>query len=517
MTGPSYEFASVDPGDPDFAVALAALDLQFSTVAEPARLVRRTWLDTFDLRLHEAGLVLEQDDRAGDRQLVLHGPDGASVAAPAGGLTWPMLATALPPGQLQARVEAVTDVRALLVTGRMRSLQREVRVLNRDGKTVVRLIVDVARDATASGVPALLTVAAVRGYQAEADRVAAAVGSVPGVVPNETSRQEHALSASGRSYRDRARGVVITHDMSAAEAVARVLTGFCETLTVNLPGLLADVDSEFLHDVRVAVRRARSTLKLTGDVLPAEPVTQLGTDLKWLGDLTSPTRDLDVYLLGVSAMARGLRSFYPADLDPFRAHLQRRRTSAQKSMVRGLRSARFGQVLDRWRALDTDAPHDPAKLSIVALAHERVASAHRRVVRLGSRIGPDSPAEDLHTLRKRCKELRYLLEIFAPLHDRVAHKRAVDVLKSLQDCLGEFQDSEVQATALREFAVEMTTAGAAPPVTLLAMGELAATLSADQQRARRDVAGIFATFLRPKNQRRFDALLADGTRSEARA
>ena len=30
----------------------------------------------------------------------------------------------------------------------------------------------------------------------------------------------------------------------------------------NLPGLLADVDTEFLHDFRVAVRRTRSTLKL---------------------------------------------------------------------------------------------------------------------------------------------------------------------------------------------------------------------------------------------------------------
>jgi CHAD domain-containing protein len=517
VTGPSYEFASGDPGDSDFGAALETLDPPFSTVAGPVRLVRRTWLDTFDWRLHGAGYVLEQDDRAGDHQLVLHGPDGASVAAPVDGLTWPTPATAFPPGQVRDRVEAVTDVRALLATGRMRSLQRDIRVLNRDGKTVVRLTVDVARDATASGVPALLTVTAVRGYQSEADRVAAAVARVPGVVPNETSRQEHALSASGRSYRDRAGGVVITHDMSAAEAVAHVLTGFRETLTVNLPGLLADVDSEFLHDVRVAVRRARSTLKLTGDVLPAEPVTRLGTDLKWLGDLTSPTRDLDVYLLGVPAMARGLRSFDPADLDPFRAHLQRRRTTAQRAMVRGLRSARFGQVLEQWRALDTDTSGDRAEMLVVTLAQERVANAHRRVLRLGSRIGPGSPAEDLHTLRKRCKELRYLLEIFAPLHDRLAHKRALDVLKSLQDCLGEFQDSEVQATALRRFAVEMTTAGTAPPVTLLAMGELAAALSAEQQRARRDFAGIFATFLRPKKQRRFDALLADGTRSEAMA
>ena len=43
---------------------------------------------------------------------------------------------------------------------------------------------------------------------------------------------------------------------------------------------------------------------------------------------------------------------------------------------------------------------------------ERLARADRRVLRRGSRITDASPAEDLHDLRKRAKELRYLLETF---------------------------------------------------------------------------------------------------------
>jgi hypothetical protein len=68
------------------------------------------------------------------------------------------------------------------------------------------------------------------------------------------------------------------------------------------------------------------------------------------------------------------------------------------------------------------------------------------------------------------------------------------VLRSLQDCLGEFQDSEVQAAAIRTFAAEMMAAGTAGPATLLAMGELAAQLDDDQHRARAAFAVTFTTF-----------------------
>ena len=50
----------------------------------------------------------------------------------------------------------------------------------------------------------------------------------------------------------------------------------------------------------------------------------------------------------------------------------------------------------------------------------------------------------MHALRKRCKELRYLLEVFRPVCDKTAHRRLVKELKSLQDTLGDFQDGEVQ-------------------------------------------------------------------------
>ncbi len=109
---------------------------------------------------------------------------------------------------------------------------------------------------------------------------------------------------------------------------------------------------------------------------------------------------------------------------------------------------------------------------------ERTRAAFAKTVRRGAAITAESPAETLHDLRKRCKELRYALEFFAPLHDRAAQAKVVGELKRLQDCLGEFQDTEVQVGEIRALATAMLAAGEAPAVTLLAMGEVTAGLAA---------------------------------------
>ncbi len=70
-----------------------------------------------------------------------------------------------------------------------------------------------------------------------------------------------------------------------------------DNINRNIPGVLADWDTEFLHDLRVAIRRTRSGLSLVKKVLPDAVVARFKRDFGLLGSLTGPTRDLDVYLL----------------------------------------------------------------------------------------------------------------------------------------------------------------------------------------------------------------------------
>jgi CHAD domain-containing protein len=127
-------------------------------------------------------------------------------------------------------------------------------------------------------------------------------------------------------------------------------------------------------------------------------------------------------------------------------------------------------------------------------------------MRDGNAITDDSPAEALHDLRKRCKELRYLLEFFATLYDPAVIARLVKAMKSLQDNLGEFQDSQVQRESITAYAEQLLARGDVPAATFMAMGQVAEALRARQLRARVEFATRFATFSSRGTRGRFAAL-----------
>jgi CHAD domain-containing protein len=476
------------------------------------RTLRQTWLDTFDWRLYQAGFSLEH--RTGSRlsDYLLSGGAGEPLTASASSVRWPALAGALPPGPLRDRLAGLAWIRALLPVARATSTVRQLRLLNDDLKTIALLTVSQLAVAgpAAAPLPARLSVTAIRGYQAQTDRVIRELAETAGLSPATCSALETALAAAGRQPGDYTGkvDVQLTAAMPARRAVTEVLVQLAGTLQANVPGTVRDTDTEFLHDLRVAVRRTRSALKLCGDVLTAGTQQRYAGEFKWLGDITTPVRDLEVYLLGYDQSADGLRAASPAELAPFHAHLCRQREAERAALVRVLRSSRFTGLIQAWRS-DLAGQAAPRRGPAAGqLAAERIGRAHQRVLGPGARIMPGSPPESLHDLRKRCKELRYLLEFFASLHDPAIHRQAVRELKGLQDCLGEYQDCQVQLHELRMFAGQMRTDRRVPATALLAMGELAGHIAQREHRARSEFAGRFADFASAANQQRFRALTA---------
>ncbi len=148
-----------------------------------------------------------------------------------------------------------------------------------------------------------------------------------------------------------------------------------------------------------------------------------------------------MHLLDFEDTASRLAAAKPDDLEPFRAYLEQRRRKEFRVLARGLRSPRFTALTSQWRdrlasasqaarqgAAGRRRSSTPRSSSIAGnsggsvglLAAERTRVAFAKVAKRGAAITQDSPAESLHDLRKRCKELRYALEFFAPLHDPAA-------------------------------------------------------------------------------------------------
>jgi len=505
-----HDFVLAGDGRPLADVVQAAIAPRY-TVAPSGRprALRLTWLDTFDWRLHHAGLTLRHSVGPRVSDYTLTGDDGEQITAEAKGLRWPALADALPPGPLRDRLQPVTWVRALLPTARASAVVRQLRVLNADDKTIAWLTVNEMSlpGPGTNGLPSRLSVTAVRGYRAQTSRIIRCLTAAADVTPALLSPLDSVLAAAGRQpcgYSSKI-DVKLTAAMPARSAMQKVLLRLLGTLEANVPGTVRDIDTEFLHDLRVAVRRTRSGIKMCGDVLAAGTAEAFRGEFKWLGDVTTPIRDLDVYLLGYDGMAAGLLSATPAELAPFHHYLCQRREIEQRALARALRSRRFLDMTRAWRgALAAPAPR--RGMTAARLAAERIRRADRQVLRRGAAITQDSPPESLHDLRKRCKELRYLLEFFASLHDPAIHQQAVRDLKGLQDCLGEYQDCQVQQHEIRMFAEQMMAQRTVPATALLAMGELAGQIARRERRARREFAGRFADFASAGSQRRFRAL-----------
>ncbi len=500
-----------------------ALRSQFQVAADGSRTLRRVWLDTFDWRLHRAGSTLEYVSGPGMHELALVSPDGERIAAAVPRMSWPRMADGVPAGQVRELVAPLAGIRALLPVAASTGTQRTLRVLDGEDKTVARLTFDnaPARGSAAIACPARLTITPVRGYDAQADRVGRLLADLPGVTTADLSAFHMALEAAGRHAGDYSSqvDVALAPSVPSAAAVAAVLLRLLDIIEANVDGTIRDIDTEFLHDLRVAVRRTRAALKLAGDALPGDVALRFTPEFRWLGQLTTPLRDLDVHLLGFSVAAAGLVTASPRDLAPMHDSLIRYRAAERRRLARGLGSARFTSLTSQWRAaLDAlqggAAPsrktsrdrEGQAQVPVADLAATRIERAYRKLAKTGSAITAASPEEDLHMVRKRGKELRYLLEFFATLHDPATHRGAVRELKQLQDCLGEIQDGHVQREAIRALAARMVAERAAPATTLLAMGELAAQIDAAASKARDDFGKRFARFTGERNTGRIASL-----------
>jgi CHAD domain-containing protein len=476
------------------------------------------FFDSFDWRLHSAGLRLLRVQAAEGTVLRLKPAEGGEPKASLVFDDVPDWPASLPSGPLRDALQPLLQMRVLLPLVNIKVKATELRLLNDDQKTVVRLQV-LHMHCLGPGIaePRSLwprvRVVPVRGYSKDLSRLTAYLGDELEWPRASACLFDEAITAIGREAGDYSSklNVPLQSDMIAIDAMRKILLSLLETLERNIPGTRADVDSEFLHDLRVATRRTRSALSQVKRVLPQGVVDEFKQRFAWLGQITGPTRDLDVFLLEMPRYRATLPAAMAGDLDAFEERLRAAQQSEQAKLRRKLGSPEMQALLNDWRGiLEAEAPPgEPgyfADLPIEPVASARIWGMYKRVLKAGRGITWDGPPEAMHELRKDCKKLRYLIEFFRALYPDEDLKGLIRTLKTLLDNLGEFQDLEVQADKLKLFASEFAADGLQGLPTVMAIGALVADLLRNQQAAHTRFADCFAQFDSPENRATYKRL-----------
>ena len=463
---------------------------------DPRRRREAVYFDTFDGRLHAHSRALWSSE--GVLCLESIDPPGEQTRIPLDG--FPASADTLPSGELRDELVALTRNRGLLKLFSLRSELRSWSQWNRDRKTVVR--VSSTDDEVSDGkrrarLTPCIVVRRVRGYDKAfrelldwcAER---AVPAEPG------SRYRQALEALGV---DPARAaslgrLELTAGMTAADAVRAMLRAQYRVARGNEEGIRGDADVEFLHDFRVAVRRARSCLGQFRDVFAPKPAAALRKSLSWLGRSTNALRDLDVYLQEQAYYRGMLTEPLVGDLDPLFDHAGREREAAFHEFVKVMGTEAYQDTLRRWSAcVDGETVLGAGRRGsepVLQLAGSRMAKKCRAVLEEGCRIRGRAGPDAFHALRIECKQLRYITEPVAGLMPET--RGVVQRLKKLQDALGRIQDLTVHEARSQDFARELSQDGnrrALPAVEVLV-----SRMRVERELACAEVPGLFGEFSR---------------------
>jgi CHAD domain-containing protein len=476
--------------------------------------VECVFYDTFDWLLFNKNLALHQTDQwlylrnIGDGEQL----ERLSITAP------PKFPVDLPESPLRDHVKSIIEPRALLNLCELTLRSYTYRILNRDKKTVVRLNYTewyLSSDTSSRAAFNYLNLLPVRGYPKYTQSLVNYLKKGGFAFSHWEDLYFRALVAVGQhpgSYSSKI-DVQLEPDMRSDEATKIILRSLLRVMRANQSFIQADIDTEFLHDYRVAIRRTRSALSQIKGVFPGDVVQRFKQDFRYIGQLTNELRDLDVYLLSEEKYKSMLPDILRDDIEPLFDYLRAKRENTLAQVVSSLDSQKIERILLDWEEfLNEPAPETPqavhALTPIIELAQKRIYKHYRRVIKDGKDILKDPQDELMHALRIECKKLRYLIEFFSSLFPTENIGQLISQLKQLQDNLGDFNDLSVQQEYLLKIAEDLPIDDTKSRRALLATGSLVESLANQQQLVRDSFAKTFTNFASTENQELYEQLFS---------
>lgn len=482
------------------------LEKEHAVSKDPPVSGRETYLDTFDWRLFRKSLTLSH----GRGALALRRLSTGETAKTAGAPAAPRFAGDLPGGEFRVRLASITGVRALLPLFEADRRVVPIRILDRREKTAARVEIEevrLVRDGAAKTFSRHVLLRPVKGYDRHASSAARWIEAC-GCEREDSDLFVRLCEAAGRTPGDYSSKLDFALDphMSAYDALNLIFRFLAGVIRRNEEGVRRDVDTEFLHDWRVATRRTRTALGQLKKVVPKDVSKRFRAEFAEFGEKTNRLRDLDVYLLSAGEYRALLPAGIRGDIEPFFDRVREERARELEEVLRWMASAAYEKPLAEWedfleRPLSEADARAESRAPVVGPAGRTIRARYEDVAALGAEAASAPDDRKLHVLRIECKKLRYMLEFFSSLYKSAGVAKLVKQLKLLQDNLGRHQDISVQQAGLRAFAGSLPTAGDGAGRTAAAVGALVGALENEKQALRSDFGEVFGRFASRENVR----------------
>ncbi|MBI3222640.1 MAG: CHAD domain-containing protein [Nitrosomonadales bacterium] len=237
-----------------------------------------------------------------------------------------------------------------------------------------------------------------------------------------------------------------------AEVLQTLLWSCVQHLQANLRGAMSSADAEYLHQMRVALRRMRVVLRITEKICPDVQLATLSREVAALCVALGRIREWDVFISGtVQPMCARMAGH--GGLQALLASSERQRADCYAALRGGTQARELQRLLLRFAIWMNGNYWQKAPL--LAPARD---FASRRLHRLAKRLAESGrglksfDATGLHALRILGKKLRYSAEFFSGWYERKATRSFLAALSEVQEVLGQINDVAVAHRLLDELA-----------------------------------------------------------------
>jgi len=237
-------------------------------------------------------------------------------------------------------------------------------------------------------------------------------------------------------------------DMTASTAFETIMWVSLRHLQSNERGVVEARNPEYLHQMRVALRRLRSAFSVFSTVLPNAAVAPLRAELKWLAGALGPARDWDVFMIETLPPIREQFAGH-AGLRQFASDCATQRRAAVRKAKRAVDSRRYQRLMlhlaawtatQAWLGQADAAARAKLMRPVRQFAENALATRYARIRKRGRRLKGRSVVE-LHRLRIAVKKMRYAGDFFSTLFDADRVRGMLPRLARLQTILGAMNDA----------------------------------------------------------------------------